>query len=97
MNPNQHEGGKGRTMRRIIRCLGLAVVLGGCQYTIFAEPEVAYKTPTTIGVRYVPLNLGLDKADKAMALIADHCAGRYEIRGRTMVGNTMVLDATCLR
>jgi hypothetical protein len=88
-------------MRSKLTVFGLfvALVLQGCQYTIFGEPTVDYRTPTTIGVSYVPLKLGLSKESKAMAIISGHCVDRYEVTGRTLVGNyirTVTIDAVCL-
>jgi len=55
--------------------LGVLLV-AGCQYSVFARPEIVYSTPTTVGVRYVAVGIqSRNNETQAMQLIAQHCGG----------------------
>ena len=83
----------------MIRVTLLAVLLAGCQYSVFARPEIAYSTPTTVGVRYVSVGIqSRDNETQAMQLIAQHCGGPYQVTGRTDSGQARTtVDAVCIR
>ena len=78
-------------------CVLVAIVaLTGCAYTVFAPPAVLYSDADSIGAKY--RNRGLQSYDnpaKAMQLIADHCAGKYEIAARTETDGWITVDANC--
>lgn len=71
--------------------------IGGCQYTVFAEPEVVYETPAAIGVRYIAGGLNeRDNERKAMQLISTHCGGRFQVTGRSGGSGGRTIDAVCV-
>ena len=83
---------------RIVLLIASVTLLAGCQYTVFAEPEVVYSTRETIGVRYVSSGvIGAGNEQQAMALIANHCGSSYRVTSRTSHRKQITVDATCGR
>ena len=90
----------GRHIMIRIALLAILVLLAGCQYSVFARPEIVYASGKTVGVRYVSVGVqSRDNETEAMDLLAKHCGGRgYQVTNRTVSGQPtrVTVDAVCL-
>jgi hypothetical protein len=56
----------------MIRIALASLLLAGCQYSVFARPEIVYASGKTVGVRYVSVGVqSRDNETEAMELLAN--------------------------
>ena len=85
-------------MTRIALLAVLLVGLVGCQYSVFARPEIVYATGKTVGVRYVSVGIqSRNNETQAMQLLAQHCGGPFQVTNRIESGQPtrVTIDAVC--